>query len=157
MGPAAVARPAAARPAAGTSGGAGGSQAHDGGPVWRGALPYTVPQLPTGIPRRGAKDPVAQAQRAYESSLQAAGEFAMRAVDGHWPPMPRDGGFCGCGTRWAPGSEHFDPVNRLDPEKDPQEGPCLGWLCVRIRAARGPCGKRVPLRPVAVPSEPYED
>ena len=115
-----------------------------------------VPPLPTGVSGRGANDPVAQAQRAYDASLQAAGTFAMRAVDGHWPPMPRDGGFCYCGTRWVPGSEHFDPKNRLDSDKDPQQGPCLGWLSVRIRAARGPVGERYRRR-VAVPSEPYED
>ena len=147
---------------AGTSAGAGGSRAHDGGPVWRGALPYEVPPLPpAGVAGRGANDPIAVAQRAVDTALNAAGQFAIQAVDGQWPPMPRDGGFCYCGTRWAPGSEHFDPKNRLDVDKDPQMGPCLGWLCVRIRAARGPCGDRTAPdgreRPVAVPSEPYED
>ena len=129
--------------------------------MWRGALPFEVPPVPTGVPGRGANDPVAVAQRTFEAGLRAAGAFAMEAVDGWWPPMPREGGFCYCGTRWAPGSEHFDPKNRLDRDKDPQQGPCLGWLCVRIRAARGPCGDRTAPdgseRPVAVPSEPYED
>ena len=106
-------------------------------------------------------DPIAVAQRTHEAGLRTAGAFAIEAVDGQWPPMPRDGGFCFCGTKWAPGSEHFDPINRLVPEKDPQEGPCLGWLCVRVRAGRGPCGDRTAsggsVRPVAIPSEPYED
>ena len=118
--------------------------------------------MPTAPPGRRANDANAAAQRAVDAALVNAGKFAMQVVDGHWPQMPRAGGFCYCGTRWAPGSsEHFDPVNRLDTEKDPQMGPCLGWLCVRIRAARGPCGDRKAPdgseRPVAVPSEPYED
>ena len=119
------------------------------GPVWLGVLPYVPPDvLATGAVLRKAN--------------VAAGTFAMHAVDGQWPPMPREGGFCFCGGRWTLGSsEHFDPTNRLSSDKDPQMGPCLDWLCVRIRAARGPCGDRTApngsQRPVAVPSEPYEE
>ena len=114
-----------------------------------------VPPLPTGVPGRGGNDPIAQAQRVYEVSLQAAGTFAMQTGIGHqchamaaFATVAQDG--CRAVS--------IDPKNRLDTDKDPQQGPCLGWLCVRIRAARGPVGLgERDGRRVAVPSEPYED
>jgi len=128
--------------------GAGGSadEAQGSGPVWRGTLPYSLPD-----------------DRASGRVLQAAhveaGEFAIRmTATCPLPPMPQEGGFCYCGNRWSPGSEHFDPTNRLDPDKDPQCGPCLGWLCVRIRSAGGPVGPVEDANSHAptLPSEPYE-
>jgi len=132
---------AEAAAAAAALGAMAADEAHAGGPVWRGGLPYAIPD-----------------ERAAVHVLQAAhakaGTFAIHAMRGQqWPPMPRDGGFCnGCGVRWEPGSAHFDPTNQLRPDVDPQRGPCLGWLCVRIRAAGGPTGA---LAAPTLPSEPY--
>jgi hypothetical protein len=122
-------------------------------------LPFTVPPFPTGLPKSGTGArhcPHTKAQQLVNAALKVAGEYAMRKADGRMPPMPRDGGFCKCGMRWGQGSDHFDPCNRLDKEKDSQMGPCRGWLCARIRAARGPCGENADV-PVPLPSEPFDE
>ena len=130
------ARAPRARAAAGSA-----DEGHGDGPVWRGALPYAVPN------ERAAA-------RVLQAAHAEAGAFAMRVTETRpLPPMPREGGFCHCGVRWIPGSEHFDPTNQLNPDLDPQCGPCFGWLCMRIRAAGGPVGDRA--KPT-LPSEPYE-